>query len=130
MTKQYRSFFHFLLLVGLLALVPGMVKATHIVGGEIELQYLGAGRPFTHRVNLNLYFDQLTGNPGAEDATVVLGIFRKRDNVFLSGLELQETGSSQIASTLPNCTQASQITRVIRYGLDVTLNAQAFNDPG
>ena len=130
MTKQYRSFFHFLLLVGLLALVPGMVKATHIVGGEIELQYLGAGRPFTHRVNLNLYFDQLTGNPGAEDATVVLGIFRKRDNVFLSGLELLRTGSSVIASTLPNCTQASQITRVIRYGIDVTLNAQAFNDPG
>jgi len=130
MTQHYRSFFHFLLMVGLFGLLPGMVKATHIVGGEIELQYLGAGKTFTHRVNLNLYFDQLTGNPGAEDATVVLGVFRKRDNVFLSGLELPRTGSSLIASTLPNCTQASQSTRVIRYGLDVTLNPQAFNDPG
>ncbi|WP_370724900.1 gliding motility-associated C-terminal domain-containing protein [Fibrella aquatica] len=104
--------------------------ATHIVGGEIELQYLGAGRTYTHRVNLNLYFDQLTGNPGAEDATVVLGVFRKRDNVFLSGIELPRTSSALIASTLPNCTQASQSTRVIRYGLDLTLNPQAFNDPG
>ncbi len=104
--------------------------ATHIVGGEIELQYLGTGRTYTHRLNLNLYFDQLTGNPAAEDPTVVLGIFRKRDNVYLSGIELPQTGSLLIASTLPNCAQASQSTRLIRYGLDLTLNAQAFNDPG
>lgn len=130
MTQQYRTIFHFLLLTGLFGLLPGLVMATHIVGGEIELQYLGAGRAYSHRLNLNLYFDQLTGNPGAEDATVVLGVFRKRDNVFLSGIELPQTGSSIIASTLPNCTQASQTTRLIRYGLDLTLNPQAFNDPG
>lgn len=130
MTQQYRSFFHFLLFVGLFGLLPGLAKATHIVGGEIELQYLGAGKAYTHRINLNLYFDQLTGNPGAEDVTVVLGVFRKRDNAFLSGIELPQTGSSLIASTLPNCTQATQSTRLIRYGLDVTLNPQAFNDPG
>ncbi|WP_375445817.1 gliding motility-associated C-terminal domain-containing protein [uncultured Fibrella sp.] len=130
MTQQYRTAYHFLLFVGLFWLLPGLAKATHIVGGEIELQYLGAGKAFTHRINLNLYFDQLTGNPGAEDVTVVLGVFRKRDNAFLSGIELPQTGSSLIASTLPNCTQATQSTRLIRYGLDVTLNPQAFNDPG
>ncbi|MBO0947649.1 T9SS type B sorting domain-containing protein [Fibrella forsythiae] len=130
MTQQYRSFFHFLLFVGLFGLLPGMVMATHIVGGEIELQYLGTGRAYTHRINLNLYFDQLTGNPGAEDATVSLGVFRKRDNAFLSGIVLPQTGSSLVASTLPNCTQATQSTRLIRYGIDVTLNPQAFNDPG
>lgn len=130
MTQQYRLYFHCFFLAGLLGLLPGLVMATHIVGGEIELQYLGAGRTYSHRLNLNLYFDQLTGNPGAEDATVVLGVFRKRDNVFLSGIELPRTSSALIASTLPNCTQASQSTRLIRYGLDLTLNPQAFNDPG
>ncbi|MEZ0538861.1 gliding motility-associated C-terminal domain-containing protein [Fibrella arboris] len=130
MTQHYRPFFQFLLFVGLFGLLPGAVKATHIVGGEIELQYLGTGRTYTHRLNLNLYFDQLTGNPGAEDLTVVLGVFRKRDNVFLSGIELPQTSSQLIASTLPNCTQSTQSTRLIRYGLDLTLNPQAFNDPG
>ncbi|HEX9958337.1 MAG TPA: gliding motility-associated C-terminal domain-containing protein, partial [Fibrella sp.] len=130
MTQQYRSLVHFLLFLGLFGLLPGMVMATHIVGGEIELRYLGTGKTYTHRLNLNLYFDQLTGNPGAEDPMVVLGIFRKRDNMFLSGIELPQTGSSLVASTLPNCTQASQSTRQIRYGTDLTLTAQAFNDPG
>ena len=130
MAQLYRNTSYRLLLCTLLGLIPGLTMATHIVGGEIELQYLGAGRTYSHRINLNLYFDQLTGNPGAEDQTVVLGIFRKRDNAFLSGIELPQTSSQLIVSTLPNCTQASQSTRLIRYGLDVSLNEQAFNDPG
>ncbi len=118
----------YFLLFFCLLITPAL--ATHIVGGEIELQYLGAGRAFSHRINLNLYFDQITGNPGAEDATVVLGIFRKSDNAFLTGIELPQTRSQLIAASLPNCTQAAQSTRLIRYGLDVTLLSTAFNDPG
>jgi gliding motility-associated-like protein len=104
--------------------------ATHIVGGEIELQYLGPGKAYSHRINLNLYFDDILGNPGANDQTVVLGIFRKRDGVFLSGIELPRVSSEIINYSVPSCSVSDLRTRLIRYGLDVTLNPSAFNDPG
>ena len=130
MFQLYQFIYQRLLLTLLFGLYATLAAATHIVGGEIELRYLGPNRQYSHRLNLNLYFDQLTGNPGAEDQTVVLGIFRKRDNAFLSGIELPRIGGSLIVSTLPSCVQSDQSTRLIRYGTDLAFNAQNFSDPG
>lgn len=130
MSQLYRNSFIQRLLFVLLGLLPGMAMATHIVGGEIELQYLGPGRAYTHRINLNLYFDDILGNTGANDPTVVLGIFRKRDGVLLSGIELPRVSSEIINYSVPSCSVPDLRTRLIRYSLDVTLNPAAFNDPG
>ncbi|MBO0936834.1 gliding motility-associated C-terminal domain-containing protein [Fibrella sp. HMF5335] len=130
MSQLYRNSFIRFFLFALFGLLPGLATATHIVGGEIELQYLGAGKAYTHRINLNLYFDDILGNPGANDQTVVLGIFRKRDGAFLSGIELPRVSSDIIDYSVPSCSVPDLRTRLIRYGLDVTLNPTAFNDPG
>ena len=130
MSQLYRNSLIRFLLLALFGLLPGLATATHIVGGEIELQYLGPGRTYSHRINLNLYFDDILGSPGADDQTVVLGIFRKRDGAFLSGVELPRVSSEIIGYSVPSCSVPDLRTRLIRYGLDVTLNASAFNDPG
>ena len=130
MSQLYRNHVIRFLLLAVFGLLPGLTMATHIVGGEIELQYLGAGQPYSHRINLNLYFDDILGNPGADDQTVVLGIFRKRDGAFLSGVELPRVSSEIIAYSVPSCSVPDLRTRLIRYSLDVTLNASAFSDPG
>lgn len=117
------------LLICLLGLLPSMGFATHIVGGEIELLYLGPNSTYSHRLNLNLYFDLINGNAAAEDAIITVGIFRKRDNAFLTEVNLPQTGKSDVVYSIPSCATALQSTRLIRYGLDLTLRPEAFNDP-
>ncbi|CCH02266.1 hypothetical protein FAES_4266 [Fibrella aestuarina BUZ 2] len=119
-----------LLFFSVVSLLPLVGFATHIVGGEIELLYLGPNSAYSHRLNLNLYFDQNNGNPGAEDALMTLGIFRKRDNAQLASIDLPRLGSSQVAYSIPSCATAIQSTRLIRYGVDVTFRPESFNDPG
>ena len=54
------------LLFTIAVLLVGIHSAwsTHIVGGEFELIHQ---EDFKYRLNLILYFDQVNGNPGAED---------------------------------------------------------------
>jgi gliding motility-associated-like protein len=115
-------------------LVSGLwltAQATHIVGGEFELLHqLNSRNSSTHRLNLNLYFDDINGNPSAEDATVTVGIFSKRTNNLVGTAVLPRVSTELVDYTNSACTVSSLRTRLIRYGVDVTLNTATFNDPG
>ncbi|WP_421830923.1 gliding motility-associated C-terminal domain-containing protein [Larkinella sp.] len=116
------------LVVGWMGLIfPAL--ATHIVGGELELKRLTNQNPFTHQINLNLYFDDLNGNPQAEDPTVVIFIYRKGDNAFIGSVELPQIGSQPVDYTKPECALPSLRTRLLKYGGNVVFNLNAFNDP-
>ena len=117
-------------LTGLLLVMSHMAEATHIVGGELELRYLGTQGLFTHRINLNLYFDVINGNIGADDGLVTVGIFAKRTNQFLGYVPLNRIGSEELVYTKPACANASLRTRLIRHSVDLTLDPNVFNDPG
>ncbi len=54
------------------------VRATHIVGGELNYQYLGND---LYRLELHVYFDCLTGSPAAilADSLSRIGIFDQND---------------------------------------------------
>lgn len=117
-------------LSGLLLVFSPVVKATHIVGGELELRYLGTQGPYTHRINLNLYFDLVNGNQGADDGLVSVGIFSKRTNQVIGFVALSRVGSQDLAYTRPVCANASLRTRLIRHSIDITLDPNLFNDPG
>lgn len=51
------------LLLALLLLAPA-AHATHIVGGEMDVQYLSGD---SYQLTLNLYFDAINGSPAALD---------------------------------------------------------------
>ena len=127
MTVLYRLRPACLLVIGLF-LSLAQARATHIVGGEIELQYLGTAAA-THRVVLNMYFDVAYGEPGAERASATLFIFRKRDNVLLYSLNLNRTARTPVNYSIPACANASLSTRLVQYSADVPLPTD-MNDPG
>jgi gliding motility-associated-like protein len=129
MINLYRKQWWTLVGLGFLLMVSGMARATHIVGGELELQKLAANRAFTHRINMNLYFDDINGSPGAEDLTAVVYIFRKRDNALVGNVELPRIGTQLVNYSTPTCSRSDLRTRLIRYGIDVTF-PQSYNDAG
>ena len=107
-----------------------LAEATHIVGGELELRYLGTQSAYTHRINLNLYFDLINGDPGANDGLVTVGIFSKRTNQLIGYIPLNRVSYDEVVYTRPTCAIASLKTRLIRHSVDLTLDPNVFNDPG
>ena len=129
MINLYRTECRMLMLTVFLLTVSISIRATHIVGGELELQKLPATSASTHRINMNLYFDDIYGSPGAEDQTVVVYMFRKRDNALVGSVELPRISTQLINYSSPLCTRSDLRTRLIRYGIDITF-PQAYNDAG
>ncbi len=130
MTLLYPAFRSLGLTVWLLFGLALTARATHIVGGELELQYRGANAATTHQINLNLYFDNLNGNPNAKDQSIIVAIFRKRDNTLMGTVQLFVVSDNFIAYTVPACSINSLSTRRIRYSRDVSFTQSAFDDPG
>ena len=119
----------FKLFIVLLLLVGGTTaRATHIVGGELELQYLGTSSSFSHRINMNLYFDDIFGNRGAADPDVVVYIFRKRDNAFETRVIIPQVSDGLISYTNSVCASGTLRTRLLRYSIDLTF-PNYFNEP-
>nr|WP_293844818.1 gliding motility-associated C-terminal domain-containing protein [uncultured Arsenicibacter sp.] len=114
-------------LLGLFA--PRQLLATHIVGGEFELRYLGATSPYSHRINMNMYFDDINGNAQANDPTVTIFIFRKRDNTFMASVTMPRVSQELISYTNQSCAVGDLRTRLIQYSVDVTFPSD-FNDTG
>lgn len=128
MVNVYSRWWWSAFLTSLLLVLTHVSQATHIVGGELELRYLGTQGPSSHRINLNLYFDDINGNPQAEDALVNVGIFAKRTNQLIGFVPLYRVSSEYVPYTKPACASASLRTRLIRYTIDLTLDPNMFND--
>ena len=103
-------------------------RASHIVGGEIEMIYL---RPSAYKLNVNLYFDATNGRPQAEDLSITIYIFRKSDNGLMAQFRMPQVAKNFISYTNPNCSNSTLGLRtyLIQYSTDVLLNASSFNDP-
>ena len=130
MVNLYSKQWLWAFLTGLLMVAGHVAQATHIVGGELELRYLGTQSANTHRINLNLYFDDINGNIGANDAVVSVGIFAKRTNALIGYVILGKTSEEFVPYTNSTCTTAYVRTRLIKYGTELTLDPNVFNDAG
>jgi gliding motility-associated-like protein len=117
-----------ILLFLMACLLTFSAQATHIVGGEITMEYLGRN---SYKFCLVFYFDQVNGNPAAlaDDPSVTIHIFRKRDNVFVQSLGLPRTNDQLVNYTNPACGIGDLITRRIEYCQPYTLNPNTYNDP-
>jgi gliding motility-associated-like protein len=117
-----------LLTIFLLVTFFSSTFATHIVGGEMDIQVVKGQGEFTHQLNLNLYFDDINGNPGAIDRTLTVGFFRKRDNFLIDYVTLSLTNNNLISYTNPACVQSNAVrTRLLQYS--VLLNLSPLDDP-
>jgi gliding motility-associated-like protein len=100
--------------------------ATHIVGGEFELT--SSGRGYQYTLTLNLYFDDINGEKGAEDASVIAVIYSKRNNTQMQVEVLPRVSYGQVNYTNPECTSARLQTRLIRYSAPLTLDPAKYTD--
>ena len=111
----------------LLWLLPHAVSATHIVGGELDLQHK-TGNNYT--LTLNLYFDAIYGDVGAIRTTLPAGIFVKGTNQRLVDVSMPMMSSAYVQYTSPACSIGSLSTRKLVYTADVVLSPSVFNSPG
>ncbi|RIV23394.1 gliding motility-associated C-terminal domain-containing protein [Fibrisoma montanum] len=128
MMQFYRSGWWRVWLIGFWLISCGVAQATHIVGGELELRYLGVQSPFSHRIILNLYFDDIKGDQGADDGRVSIGIYAKRNNRFIGFVALNRVSSEYVPYTNSVCQSGELRTRLIRHSVDLNLDPNLFND--
>ena len=120
---------HFSLIILLSIFTFTSAFATHIVGGEIELSVVKGQTNVTHKLNLNLYFDDINGQIGAVDQTLNLGIFRKKDNLLIGYATLPLVSNNLISYTNPACLQSNAVrTRLLQYSILINLLPDDFSD--
>jgi gliding motility-associated-like protein len=99
-------------------------RATHIVGGEMDLQYVQGD---TYQLTLNLYFDALNGNAGALDNTLTVSIFEKGTDRRVRDLTLPLTSNTLVNYTNPACASfTSLVTRRLVYAAPLNLPASIY----
>ncbi len=107
--------------------VTKIVNGTHIVGGEFELEERTNGN---YNIHLNLYFDQVNGNPGAIDALITVAIFRRSDDQRIEQLQIPLVTDSIVDYENPDCAVTDLAVRLLRYSLvDFTFQS-SYNDLG
>jgi gliding motility-associated-like protein len=114
-----------LLLLGLM-LASIEASATHIVGGEFELQHQ---QNYSYRLRLILYNDDIYGSPAAIDNEALVHIRRKRDHAFVTSIRLPYTSRAAVPYTNPDCVIPNLKTSKITYQASVTLSPEIYNDP-
>ncbi|MDO7876833.1 gliding motility-associated C-terminal domain-containing protein [Hymenobacter sp. ASUV-10] len=110
----------------LLLLIVGRASATHIVGGELDLQHR-SGSQYT--LTLNLYFDDIYGNTGALDREMQASIFDKATDARKTNLILPLTSNTFVDYTDPACAVGTLRTRKLVYRTTVTLAPAVYNSP-
>ncbi|MCE6992198.1 gliding motility-associated C-terminal domain-containing protein [Dyadobacter sp. CY323] len=102
-------------------------QATHIVGGQLFITQNSAGST-SYNIGLTMYFDALNGNPGAEDPSVNIYVFRKRDNAAVGWLEAPKIERKSVTYANPQCGISTLQTYMITYAASVRLDPASFND--
>ncbi|GAB2871497.1 T9SS type B sorting domain-containing protein [Hymenobacter ruber] len=101
-------------------------RATHIVGGEMELVH-NSGDSYT--LLLNLYFDAYNGSPSALDADLTASIFDKATNARMLNVLLPLTSNTFVSYTNPACAKPTLSTRKLVYSKVISLPASVYNGP-
>ena len=102
--------------------------ATHIVGGEVRLIYLGTNN--NYRIVLNVYFDNINGSPGAIDPTLNVGVYSKTSRNLTQFFTLNQISQTNIPYSSDACQTGALSTNIILYSLDVVLNPTLYSEIG
>ena len=117
-----------LLMAGLLLSL--VVRATHIIGGDMSMRAVGA-TPGLFLLQLNQYWDQTKTSSGNRDASVTLLIYRKNNPVLVEriSLDLQETLPLTFDNTACATLRQLSFTQA-KYYATYPFDTQKYTDPG
>jgi gliding motility-associated-like protein len=112
-----------LFFLGCLLALASPARATHIVGGEMELVHQTGEN---YLLILNLYFDAYNGSPNALDADLTASIFQKSNNSRMVNVLLPLTSNTFVNYTNPACAVPTLSTRKLVYSRVITLPATTY----
>ncbi len=95
---------------------PFLSKGTHIVGGEFQI--IWTGQDDFYNVFMNMYFDDIHGDPGlfTDDINIYASVYRKSDQAFMTNVQLTRYNIDFIPNVVTGCHDLSLIrTRLFRY---------------
>ncbi|RPD49476.1 gliding motility-associated C-terminal domain-containing protein [Hymenobacter sediminis] len=101
-------------------------SATHIVGGELDLQHVAGSR---YQLTLNLYFDDVNGEPGALDPSLLAGVFAQGSNQRMLSVSLPLVSNTFVAYTNPACEAPTLRTRKLVYRSTIELPSNVYTNP-
>lgn len=112
-------------------IIASFCFASHIVGGEIEVVPIKnpVSGSSTHQVTLSLYFDAINGRTAAEDLSITLQIFRKKDLVKMGDVTCPKVYRQPIKYIDPSCQKGDLSTLLIKYSSSIDLSVDKFSDP-
>ncbi|KUG07692.1 gliding motility-associated C-terminal domain-containing protein [Solirubrum puertoriconensis] len=108
-----------------LLLIP-RAQATHIVGGELDLQYQSGNQ---YRLTLTLYFDAINGSAGALDNEATASIFERGTNRRIRDVELPLITNTFVPYTNVACTIGSLSTRRLVYSSLIEMTPGQYGAP-
>lgn len=105
--------------------------ASHIVGGEIELVPLNnpISGGATHQITLNLYFDAINGRAQAEELSIRIQIYRKKDLALMGNITCPQVYRQLIKYIDPSCQKGDLQTLLMKYSNTIDLMDEKFSDP-
>ncbi len=108
--------------------VPFLGTASHIVGGEFEILYLGNYR---YKVNFIMYFDEINGDQAnkTQDAIINARIFRTSDGATMINVPMPFVSQTLVNYTQPSCTYGGLKTSRQFYSTTITLAPELYGDP-
>ncbi|MCX2741807.1 gliding motility-associated C-terminal domain-containing protein [Pontibacter anaerobius] len=115
-----------LLLIFLMCTSIYSARATHIVGGEFEMQHISG---YNYKLTLNLYFDVVNGSTGAKDPYISVNIFSKATNRNIGRATLNLSNTTAVPYTNIDCTVGELRTDKRIYSSNIYLDPNIYNDP-
>ncbi len=105
--------------------------ASHIVGGELELVPLKnpVAGGVTHQITLNMYFDAINGRAQAEELSIRIQIYRKKDLVLMGDVTCPQVYRQLIKYVDPSCSKGDLSTLSMKYTGTLNLSDEKFSDP-
>ena len=111
------------------------IFANHIVGGEIEMKFIGDSLgDYKYRISLIQYFDCYQDgevplpNPGP-DNSVTYSIFKRSDGSLVENRTMFITSQTFVPYTNPACAVGFICTIRVVYSHEIYLNPNKFDDP-
>jgi gliding motility-associated-like protein len=115
------------LLLALLLIYSQSALASHIVGGELELNRIDSSY---FNIKLHLYSDNINGDPGAIDYYATVYMFRKTDNVKMPiSIGLNLTSIVPVNYTNVECEDERLSTSHVIYERYFYLDTTQYTDP-
>ncbi len=103
----------------ILLAISTVTSANHIVGGEIEFQYLSPGR---YLIRVIQYFDETQEANNQFDPSATVSIFSNRDNRLVSNHILLLDETANVPYTNPECAIGELVTSRLVWSAEVQLD--------